>query len=317
MASQTRSLLHDVMQKEMTEPIEMPNNLDTAITFKLCEQSGVTWIETPTPDPINSLIIYEKPKLVVHEVFRVLLSDVKRLPRRRRYTQVGAKILSILGVEEYLQAPILGKLFQVIEAAVPGVPITVFLTSVIVNLLNSESDAGMGDVTLRSWDRERPVDDESVIDSLEATIRETPLCAICLEGLDHYGVVEYGTDHQPSMSTTTCFPCSHLYHRNCITQWLEKNPSCPLCRCKMPDVEAVGDAGMGDVTLPLGGQERPVDGEVVIDTGTRVNFIPATESSIEALEQVRLDSLETTIRETWLCDIFWEGRLITMRLWNK
>lgn len=29
-------------------------------------------------------------------------------------------------------------------------------------------------------------------------------------------------------------PCRHVYHCNCVTSWLEKNHTCPLCRLQLP-----------------------------------------------------------------------------------
>lgn len=46
-------------------------------------------------------------------------------------------------------------------------------------------------------------------------------CSICLEefstGLEVIGM-----------------PCSHVYHKDCIVEWLKRSHLCPLCRFSMP-----------------------------------------------------------------------------------
>jgi hypothetical protein len=27
--------------------------------------------------------------------------------------------------------------------------------------------------------------------------------------------------------------CGHFFHEHCIAKWIEKNPTCPLCRCEL------------------------------------------------------------------------------------
>ncbi|XVF22057.1 hypothetical protein REPUB_Repub12eG0141600 [Reevesia pubescens] len=48
-------------------------------------------------------------------------------------------------------------------------------------------------------------------------------CIICMEQLSS------GTDDQ-----ITSMPCSHLFHGDCIEQWLNTSHHCPLCRFAMP-----------------------------------------------------------------------------------
>jgi hypothetical protein len=42
-------------------------------------------------------------------------------------------------------------------------------------------------------------------------------CAICL---DTFTIKD----------TVKCLPCSHLYHGNCIDEWLSRKPNCPICK---------------------------------------------------------------------------------------
>ncbi|KAL4598372.1 hypothetical protein ACB092_11G055300 [Castanea dentata] len=46
-------------------------------------------------------------------------------------------------------------------------------------------------------------------------------CTICLEDF-------------PVGSNVTCMPCSHIFHRQCIVEWLKNSHYCPVCRFKMP-----------------------------------------------------------------------------------
>ncbi|XP_059654945.1 uncharacterized protein LOC132301733 [Cornus florida] len=50
---------------------------------------------------------------------------------------------------------------------------------------------------------------------------EIPMCAICLEKF------EFEMD-------VARLPCLHMYHVECILQWLKKRNCCPLCRYEMP-----------------------------------------------------------------------------------
>lgn len=58
------------------------------------------------------------------------------------------------------------------------------------------------------------------LDGLEENTKQMA-CTICME--DFEGGVE-----------VTQLPCLHLYHGDCIVQWLETSHVCPLCRYPMP-----------------------------------------------------------------------------------
>ncbi|KAG9133212.1 hypothetical protein Leryth_022439 [Lithospermum erythrorhizon] len=40
--------------------------------------------------------------------------------------------------------------------------------------------------------------------------------------------LDYGT------SSLGCMPCNHIFHQQCIVDWLRKSHYCPLCRFEMP-----------------------------------------------------------------------------------
>lgn len=49
-----------------------------------------------------------------------------------------------------------------------------------------------------------------------------PPCSICTDEFD---------DDDDDI---THLPCMHYFHRRCVTQWLSRNCSCPVCRKEMP-----------------------------------------------------------------------------------
>ncbi|XP_022715729.1 E3 ubiquitin-protein ligase RNF181 homolog [Durio zibethinus] len=49
----------------------------------------------------------------------------------------------------------------------------------------------------------------------------TRQCVICLEEI-------------LDGSKASRMPCSHVYHQDCIVNWLEKSNLCPLCQFQMP-----------------------------------------------------------------------------------
>ena len=48
-------------------------------------------------------------------------------------------------------------------------------------------------------------------------------------------------------------PCAHVFHDKCVKDWLEQNPSCPVCRMTFPTLQAGGsgraEAWLGSTAL--------------------------------------------------------------------
>ncbi|XP_044485573.1 ERAD-associated E3 ubiquitin-protein ligase HRD1A-like [Mangifera indica] len=58
-------------------------------------------------------------------------------------------------------------------------------------------------------------------ETVELCGAEDEKCCICLEEFE--GGVKVGR-----------LPCSHVFHGDCIDQWLKRSPTCPLCRFVLP-----------------------------------------------------------------------------------
>ncbi|CAJ2668340.1 unnamed protein product [Trifolium pratense] len=54
--------------------------------------------------------------------------------------------------------------------------------------------------------------------------REILFCSICMDEFDHI----IGTSDIINM------PCNHVFHQQCIVEWLQTSRTCPLCRYPMP-----------------------------------------------------------------------------------
>ncbi|RVW35537.1 Polynucleotide 5'-hydroxyl-kinase NOL9 [Vitis vinifera] len=93
-----------------------------------------------------------------------------------------------------------------------------------------ESDEIMAEVMRSSLNDVTDLSVPATRDSIEALekikfeeVNSTDKCIICLE--------EFATESEVSR-----MPCSHIYHEDCIIEWLERSHMCPLCRFKMPAI---------------------------------------------------------------------------------
>lgn len=58
-----------------------------------------------------------------------------------------------------------------------------------------------------------------------SNLQVNPSCAICLENFD-------------SSSEVKQLPtCHHIFHTNCLTEWLLRHGNCPMCRATIPTTE--------------------------------------------------------------------------------
>lgn len=221
--------------------------------FKLIGRGSHRWIGAARD------VTYDREPILIDEVgINFNLSLIKS--SRRKFREYMARKLTSLGVPKYEQPAIHRKIVQVVEVAVPRVPISVIIVDVTVhlfgeavtpitvimaNLLGILSSSQVTIDTVR-WDSMEtyinkptsiPATKSSIegleklrLDDLEeATIRQASPCVICLEQLDHFDADQ--------LMMVTRLPCSHLYHRDCIIEWLEKSHLCPLCQYPMPTVE--------------------------------------------------------------------------------
>jgi hypothetical protein len=115
---------------------------------------------------------------------------------------------------------------------------------VLVEIEEEEEDNGLvHDDVARVIEGETDEDDFEVDYGLEEEMMAeeeynwfTPAAKLCVEELDTVNVEE-------ATQCTICFddfnvgvrlPCSHMFHANCIEDWLTIGCSCPLCRFQLP-----------------------------------------------------------------------------------
>ncbi|XP_021911433.1 RING-H2 finger protein ATL47-like [Carica papaya] len=91
----------------------------------------------------------------------------------------------------------------------------------------------------------RIIDDIRAIRSLSEP-KTTPAAKSAIEALQKFVYDEQDDDCKSKQQCTICIedfvrgselnkmPCSHLFHSNCIVEWLQVNHTCPLCRYPLP-----------------------------------------------------------------------------------
>lgn len=63
----------------------------------------------------------------------------------------------------------------------------------------------------------------TTINHTETYKRPTVDCVICYNDIDIGDRMEY-----------MIAPCNHIFHRECLTQWMDVKMECPVCRTNLP-----------------------------------------------------------------------------------
>ncbi|KAL6206140.1 hypothetical protein ACLB2K_023389 [Fragaria x ananassa] len=191
-------------------------------------------------------VLYDAPNLITEPQMVISLSRAKlSYPTKRGYAKLMARHLSKMGVPEAEHPAIIGKVFKVIQVAVPRVPITVSLVDVTVTVPDEASlckltgwvevdrkemldvnghilefmESYRVDDVRRHYDAVRQGLKLVRLDRLEAAVRQTP-CLVCKEELTN---------------RVAQLHCSHCYHLGCISRWRTKSHLCPSCQHPMVD----------------------------------------------------------------------------------
>ncbi|XP_031269022.1 RING-H2 finger protein ATL78-like [Pistacia vera] len=153
----------------------------------------------------------------------LVLSQQHLLHDRSTWSAISSK-LSEMNVPFYAHSDMI---FRIIDYArsIVSQDLNVIPLVVIIKAEICEEDA-ISDAATRSINDQvvHPVPaSQSSIEALKRTkiVGFSKQCVICLEE------ISIGSE-------ATCMPCSHVYHQDCIVNWLEKSNLCPLCRFQMP-----------------------------------------------------------------------------------
>ncbi|KAI3905818.1 hypothetical protein MKW98_006452 [Papaver atlanticum] len=60
------------------------------------------------------------------------------------------------------------------------------------------------------------------------------MCSVCMVGpADQNESIIVNGDEKEEEELGKQMPCKHIYHAHCITTWLSRHNTCPLCRSQM------------------------------------------------------------------------------------
>ncbi|KAI3905820.1 hypothetical protein MKW98_006454 [Papaver atlanticum] len=70
----------------------------------------------------------------------------------------------------------------------------------------------------------------AVVSNMPTVAMDDTVCIVCMEGPHDHQADHDETDHHQEVVGKQ-MPCNHIYHANCLSTWLSRYNSCPLCRC--------------------------------------------------------------------------------------
>ncbi|KAI3890134.1 hypothetical protein MKX03_020035 [Papaver bracteatum] len=64
------------------------------------------------------------------------------------------------------------------------------------------------------------------------------MCSVCMIGPADQNErrilnADYKEEEEEEEELGKQMPCKHVYHAHCITTWLSRHNTCPMCRCQM------------------------------------------------------------------------------------
>lgn len=115
-----------------------------------------------------------------------------------------------------------------------------------------------------------------------------PSCAICLENFD-------------TLSEVKQLPiCHHIFHTNCLTEWLARHGNCPMCRTvisssQRTSIPIFNDHGLQQLFIQTLRQQQQINisyppVKAINSPQISSNTIAADHSSSDTLQLPRFDS---------------------------
>ncbi|XP_031269025.1 E3 ubiquitin-protein ligase RDUF1-like [Pistacia vera] len=102
--------------------------------------------------------------------------------------------------------------------------ILIYIKEMTADNFHTSLDINIGlsvDTPVEIFPRDYGVTDSSILEIVKVEASKEPsICVICLEE------VVFG-------SLATRMPCSHVFHSDCIGNWLNQREVCPLCRFQL------------------------------------------------------------------------------------